>query len=918
MRRRRRAEARLSATGLEGSEPVGGKRPDTLSLGYLADDMSGSTCGKRGAAGEGLPTITYICDKVRIMAKEPKFASIGRQAGNIDVRLSYRIVELFSEGLYASPNKAIEELVANSFDAGAQRVQVLLSANLHAQDATIVVVDDGEGMDAAGLKQHWLIGVSNKRKLPNLPRGRQQIGQFGIGKLATYVLAERLTHITKRKGKYYSTSMDFAAIDQRVEREVEPKAPIKIPLRELTESEVTEALKPWTGIGDFKASKIALFGKGAPPSWTVAILSSLKPRVLEIKPGMLEWLLRTAMPLRPDFEIWLNRSKLIPSKQGKGLLKKWVLGKDLVALPRPAPKELSATEDKNAAKDSEYRFGLNVPDLGRVTGYAEAYQDLLTGGKSDEIGRSYGFFVYVRDRLLNVVDGHFGISPNELRHGTFGRFRLVIRMDSLDSILRSNREAISEGPLLETAQNLLIGIFNAVRPILEKQEEEEEPGAKLSRQLASSPGSLSRFPITQLARAVVEGKGKSRYLLVPELKSPKERASFIAELELRATEADKFVSSLIVDDDGTPESGIAQYDTATGRLLINGWHPFVATFRDDFLNKKTRQPLEIFAMAEVLAEAHLHVLGVDPEYIEDFLSMRDQLLRDLANESGHQSPFAIAQALQEARNNPDALEEKVCAAFTSLGFETKKIGGRNKPDGVALAILPPDNKGRPRQYAVSLDAKSKGKDAGTVAAGTVKTGTIIRHRDTYSCQHALVVGRAFPTSKGEASALANEIDADRNKTEALGERKTITLITIDDLAKLVRLRPLKRIRLQQLRELFECRLPDETRAWIEAIEKKRIKNPPYPRIVKAIEVLHKEWIRAPVKYSGLRIKLAGLNPAIRYETDHELRDICVALAQMSNGTMFARSDAVELDQSADNVITAIDAAMKEYPEDDNE
>jgi hypothetical protein len=37
-----------------------------------------------------------------------------------------------------------------------------------------------------------------------------------------------------------------------------------------------------------------------------------------------------------------------------------------------------------------------------------------------------------------VVDGHFGISPDELRHGTFGRFRCVVHIDSLDEELRSN------------------------------------------------------------------------------------------------------------------------------------------------------------------------------------------------------------------------------------------------------------------------------------------------------------------------------------------------------------------------------------------------------------------------------------------------------------------------------------------------
>src|SRR4051794_13104818 len=142
------------------------------------------------------------------MVNEPAFASIGKPTGTIDVRLSYKIVELFSEGLYASPNKAIEELVANSFDAGAQNVAVLLPADFHHQDAMIAVLDDGEGMDAGGLKQHWLIGISNKRTLSKPPKARQQIGKFGIGKLATYVLARRLTHISKKGGKYYATSMD--------------------------------------------------------------------------------------------------------------------------------------------------------------------------------------------------------------------------------------------------------------------------------------------------------------------------------------------------------------------------------------------------------------------------------------------------------------------------------------------------------------------------------------------------------------------------------------------------------------------------------------------------------------------------------------------------------------------------------------
>src|ERR1700704_6247843 len=119
------------------------------------------------------------------MSTAPKFASIGTPTDNIDVRLSYKIVKLFSEGLYASPNKAVEELVANSFDAGATRVAVFLPADFQVKGPTIAVLDNGEGMDTAGLMQHWLIGKSLKRELHTLLKGRRQIGKFGIGKLAT-------------------------------------------------------------------------------------------------------------------------------------------------------------------------------------------------------------------------------------------------------------------------------------------------------------------------------------------------------------------------------------------------------------------------------------------------------------------------------------------------------------------------------------------------------------------------------------------------------------------------------------------------------------------------------------------------------------------------------------------------------------
>lgn len=846
------------------------------------------------------------------MSSRSDFTTVGTRVDDIDVRLSYKIVELFSEGLYASPNKAIEELVANSFDAGAKKVTVLLPADFNTQGATIAVLDDGESMDGGGLKQHWLIGISNKRKLSTLPKGRNQIGKFGIGKLATYVLANRLTHICKKAGKFYSTSMDFERIDKRVEEGVEPRAPIKIDLRELTESQAQDALATWASTVAFKNSDFKLFGKTAAPSWTFAILSSLKEKVHEIRRGTLEWVLRTALPLRDDFVIYLDGVRLEPSKSGKGRIKKWVLGKDIEELPKPAPDEIEAREDENQPENSEKRFGLDHKDLGRITGYAEAYKDLLTG-KSDEWGRSNGFFVYVLGRLINVLDGHFGIKPDELRHGTFGRIRVVVHMDGLDAFLQSDREHIREGPILADAQNILRGIFNFIRPFLEKHDAEEDSATKLARKLAGSPSSLVRRPIIELARAVLDGKMKSRYIGLPTTTTKTEREMLVATLEKRAETPEQFVGGIDFVYDATSDDGIAVYNVVTGRLRINGLHPFIGAFFDEFTSKTSGLPLEVFAMAEVLLESHLYQTGLKPDQIDTVMTARDQLLRYVAQETGRRTALAVANALRNARNDEDKLEIEVVEAFRSLGFDSTRVGGKGKPDGVAKAHLSPGEDKQSRRYAVTLEAKSKRKDGTKLKTKTFGVSTITRQRDEAQCDHAIVVAPAFDHTSGKESALAKEIKADRNSTTAAGKPRTITAIHVEDLARLVQLRPIKRLGLAKIREMFQqCSLPEDCRSWVDAIEKTKVAKAPYSQIINAITNLQKDSRNEPVGYGELRNELKHAKPPIIYANLDELTELCKAMSQMAPGEIMAGDRSVELDQSPENVLAAIEAATKAH------
>jgi hypothetical protein len=405
------------------------------------------------------------------------------------------------------------------------------------------------------------------------------------------------------------------------------------------------------------------------------------------------------------------------------------------------------------------------------------YKDLLTG-KSDEWGRSHGFFVYVLGRLINVADGHFGIPPDELRHGTFGRMRIVVHMDGLDEYLQSDREHIRLGPALTAAQNILRAIFNKIRPELEKADADEDPGAKLARKLAGSPASLARRPIIEMARAALDGKIKSRYIALPIAATRSERDNLVSLLETRAQTPEQFVAGIDFVYDGTSDDGIALYDAATGRLRVNGLHPFVGAFFDEFTSQTIGLPLEVFAMAEVLLESHLHQASMKQGQIDAVMTTRDQLLRYVARESGRMTPLTVANSLRNARNDQDQLEIWVVEAFRSLGFEATRIGKRGKPDGVAEAALGPDANKQPRRYKVSLEAKSKQKEETKVSAKTVGVSTVARQRKDFDCQHAVVVGQLFPTSQAEKSALAKEIADDRRLTAADGDPRTVTLIHV--------------------------------------------------------------------------------------------------------------------------------------------
>jgi len=843
------------------------------------------------------------------------FATAGTEADHIDVRISHRIIRLFSEGLYSSPNKAVEELVSNSFDAGAKNVHVILSPDLRDSDATIVVVDDGEGMDNEDLKKHWIIGESTRRTPNGSPR-RKPIGKFGIGKLSTYVLATQLTHICKSGGTYYAATMDYSRLDgtpSDASEGVFDEQNIPIPLRTLTKKQAKDVVQRWVDGEKEGYQALKLFGAEASDSWTVAIMSGLKDMGKKIRIGLLKWVLSTAMPQRSDFRLFMDGDPVTPPKMDEPLAR-LVIGKDVIQLSKPCPQGLIEREDTNEDPDSVHRYGLYDGDglLGRISGYIEIFENDLDRGK-EKFGQSNGFFVYVHERQVNEDDLGFGIERNLLRHGTFARFRMVVHIDSLDPALRSSRESFQQGELYAAVQNVLRAAFNLARNRLAEYDRKQTPASRMSASISSAPGSMTRKPLLALARMVAENRATPFYLRFPSGLTPDAQSEFQDTLTDQSDDAEGLLRSteLSVLDSG---EGLAVFDVLEGKLLINSSHPFVAAFQEHFTDPRKSLPLEMLVMSEVLIEAHLYHMGLTEDKIRDVIGTRDELLRQFVRSSARRTAGMIALALTEARDDANKLEEEMRSAFEAMGFANViRIGGRGEPDGTAEAHLAAAEDGTVQRYKVGLEAKS----GGGVSAKRLGVSGIGRHMVKRNCDHHLVVGNSFATSTGEDAASVQEIRTFRENSKANGTERTITLMQIDDLARLVRIVSAKRVGgLRRIRELFKnCVTPEECKTWVDTLAAEEPENRPYMEILETIWHLAQQQPNEVVEYAAVVAELRHRTPSVRMSKS-DLIECCKAMQVLASGVVFARANTVEIDRRPDLILEDIRAAVGKYPEEE--
>jgi len=693
-------------------------------------------------------------------------ANEGREVEEIPVSLNYDIIRLFSEGLYRSPHKAIEELVSNGYDAGARNVHVLLPEKPENKDSdpeALWVIDDGEGMDIKGFHRLWLVAESAKNA--QTTGQRLPIGQFGIGKLAAYVIAWKLTHVSYVNGRFLLTVMDFRHVTGRQSGQA---APVEVSLREIS----AETAKHYLAEIEHRdpAAWALMFGDGEQSSaWTVAALTEFKDLYNQLSDGRLRWVLSTGLPLHANFRTFLNGK---PVKSSKENLKEIV------------------------------KFDIDEAIAGiEIVGTCRIHEKPLNTGKSQQMGRSNGFFVRVRGRVINLEDELFGIPP--LNHAAWSRFSLEVNADRLRNYLLSSREGVRETGPVQAFRQVLRKFFNQCRTAYEEWERKQNEDLDIAKLLSDQPSAHVTEPLLRSVRSTVESGTESFYIDAPprvDEQDPWEwLETYKSEVAEKPFDKTKFVKH-------GPNAPALRYDSENRTLLVNSEHPFVEKLTG---GGKYPNPAKIFASSEVLLEGQLQDQGVDRSTIANFLRNRDRVLRLAA---GNTPPTAgeVLRLLKIATTDRNALERATGTAFQVLGFDYERKGGNAPgPDGVLYARL-----GRHGEtladYTLVYDAKQTSHSA--IPADKVNFGSLEDFRNSSKADFGFFVAIAYHGESDQESKL--------NRQLLKVENHRLALLKVEHLDRLVRLHYEHGITLTTLRLLFqEARTVTQVNEWINSLEK---------------------------------------------------------------------------------------------------
>ena len=156
-------------------------------------------------------------------------------------RVSSALKTIIGKELITDDFIAVFELVKNSFDANAKRVDIIFE-NLYSGDPRLIIKDDGKGMDKTDIVEKWLFVAYSAKKegtedyRDKIQTKRTYAGTKGIGRFSCDRLGSNLTLYTKKaeEGRINKLEIDWTLFEEDSKKEF-----ITIPVEYSTVRDVT-------------------------------------------------------------------------------------------------------------------------------------------------------------------------------------------------------------------------------------------------------------------------------------------------------------------------------------------------------------------------------------------------------------------------------------------------------------------------------------------------------------------------------------------------------------------------------------------------------------------------------------------------------------------------------------------------------
>jgi hypothetical protein len=195
-----------------------------------------------------------------------------------NIKAGAELIQTLSSSLYKNAYYVLDELISNSYDADATKVEIQITKE------RLSILDNGAGMDRTGLENYLWLGYSDKREDRKTGKlSRYTIGKFGIGKLSMHVICNKCKIITIKNNVQRILILDFEKI---------------LSHKSLSDEQIKISECPTTNADG-----------------TIIELLGLKKTLDEVK--AIRRITRN-MPLSPEFQVIVNEQTLRPENIVKG------------------------------------------------------------------------------------------------------------------------------------------------------------------------------------------------------------------------------------------------------------------------------------------------------------------------------------------------------------------------------------------------------------------------------------------------------------------------------------------------------------------------------------------------------------------------------------------------------------------------